>query len=399
MDHHIQPIGCHFVGEETETNYSIFFSELLNAGLSRKEHIAIMSDGALGIKAAFDTVFVDLANAGRAIHIICSEHEKRNITDYMHRTLNYNPRNQEDSEKVRRIQQLFYCVRNASNEESRAMYMAQIMGIDEKVGDYIISLGDSNYVSHLPFPVFSQQSNNPCESMMSRLKLKEDEGCAVRYSNLFYVFQRFVYVEVKFMDKRYKSLELHPVAEGEVEYPDPVYGSFIVRSIIRLGCIYEVFKDKFVVHDNTVFDFSWNESFTVNLERRECTCLAFQQNKYPCIHAMAILHERKQFDSVFSYVDDCYKRRSISQTCMEVPKEIWQLLEFDYDRDIDVPLDIDDYEEESIAWTPWGHVNTRTRIHSRGEDSGQQFNMTLTGIKASNYHARQYIQTATMNRE
>lgn len=399
MDHHIQPIGCYFVGEETDINYSLFFSELLTAGLSRKEHIAIMSDGALGIKAAFDKTFVDLVNAGRAIHIGCSEHEKRNITDYMHRVLKYNPKNKEDSEKVRQIQQLFYCVRNASSDDSRLMYMMMINDIDERVGDYIVSLGDSNYVSHLPFPVFSQQTNNPCESMMSRLKLKENEGRAVRYSDLFNVFQRFVLVALQFMDKRYTSLNLHPVAEGEVEYPDPVYCPFIVSSIIRLGCIYEVFKDKFVVRNNMVLDFSWGEYFTVNLERRECTCLSFQQNKYPCIHAIAILHERKQFSSVFSYVDDCYKRQSISQTCMKVPMETWQLIEYNYDRDYDVSVDIDGYEEESITWTPWGQVNTKTRIHSRGEDSNQQFNETLTRIKASNYYARQYVQTAEMNRK
>lgn len=399
MDHHIQPIGCYFVGEETDINYSLFFSELLNAGLNRKEHIAIMSDGALGIKAAFDKVFADLVSVGRAIHIGCSEHEKRNITDYMHRALNYDPRNHEDSEKVRRIHQLFYCVRNASNDTNRVVYMAEIFEIDERVGDYIVGLGDSNYVSHLPFPVFSQQSNNPCESMMSRLKLKENEGRAVRYSDLFNVFQRFVLVAVKFMDTRYNSLDLHPVREGEVEYPDPVYCSFVVRSIIRLGCIYEVFKDKFEVQNNTVFDYSWYECFTVDLERRECTCLSFQQNKYPCIHAIAILHERRQFGSVFSYVDDCYKRRSISKTCMKVPTETWQLLEFDHDRDYDVPVDIDGYEEDSITWTPWGQVNTKNRIHSRGEDSSIQFSKTLASIKASNYHARQYAQTAAMNRK
>lgn len=368
MGHHIQPIGCYFVNEETDTNYSLFFSELLTAGLNRKERIAVMSDGALGIKTAFDITFADLVSAGRAIHIHCSEHEKRSITDYMHRVLKYNPKNCEDSANICRIQQLFYCVRNASNDTNRMKYMTQISEVDGRVGDYIVSLGDSNYVSRLPFPVFSQHSNNPCASVMGQLKLKENER---RCSNVFDVLQRFVLVAVRIMDSRYNSLDLHPVAEGVVEYPDPVYCSFVVSSIIRLGCIYEVFKDEFVVRDNTVLDYGWNELFTVDLERRECTCLSFQQNKYPCIHAIAILHERKQFSSVFSYVDDCYKRQSISQTCIKVPMETWRLLKFDHDRD--VPVDIDGCEED-VVWSPWGQANPVRRVQSE-EDNGQQFNM------------------------
>ena len=398
MYHHVQPIGSYFVGEETDVNYSIFFSELLNAGLSRKDHIAIMSDGAPSISAAFNKTFAGLITEGRAIHLRCCEHEKRNIVDYMQRVLKYDPKKLEDSEKVMRVKQLFYYIRNARNEEMRTVYMAHICEIDPMVGDYIYNLGGSNYVSRLPFPVFSQHSNNPCESMMGRLKLKENEGRAVRYSNVFNVFQRFVLVAVKFMDNRFNNLKLHPVVEGEVEYPDPVYCSFIVRTLIRLGCIYEVFRDKYVVKENTVYDDGWDETFTVDLEKRECTCLSFQQNKYPCIHVIAVLHKREQFSSVFSYVDDCYKRRDVSQTCQRISEETWNALEFDYDRDYNAVEDISGYEEDNIQWQPWSQVNIRKRIHSKGEDAYEQFFNTYCK-KATGYQGRQYIQTASMNRK
>lgn len=398
MDHHIQPIGCYFVGEETDVNYSIFFSQLLEAGLNTKDQIAIMSDGAPAIVAAFNKSFDDLIKAGRAIHLRCCEHEKRNIVDYMHRVLKYDPKSTTDSEKVIRIKQLFYYVRNAKNEEIRAVYMAQIYGIDSKVGDYICKLGGSNYVSRLPFPVFSQHSNNPCESMMARLKLKENEGRAVRYSNIFNVFQRFVLVAVEFMDSRFNKLDLHLVVEGEVEYPDAVYCSFIVKTLVRLGCIYEVFRDKYAVNENTVYDDGWNETFVVDLEKRECTCLSFQQNKYPCIHAIAVLHTREQFSSVFSYVDDCYKRRAVSQTCMSVPKETRNALEFDCDRDYNAVQDISGYEEDNIQWQPWPQVNVSKRILSKGEKADIEF-FTTYCKRSKGYHGRQYFQTAEMNRK
>ena len=125
-----------------------------------------------------------------------------------------------------------------------------------------------------------------------------------------------------------------------------------------------MFRDQFVVKENTVFDDGWNETFVVDLEKRECTCLSFQQNKFPCIHAIAVLHTREQFGSVFSYVDDCYKRRTVSQTCRKIPEETWNALEFDCDRDYDAVEDISGCEEDDVQWL---QVDTTKRAHFEGE--------------------------------
>lgn len=392
MSRHVQPIGCYYVDEETDVTYSVFFSELLRAGLTNKNRIAVVSDGTPSIHAAFEKTFADRIAAGRAIHIRCCDIEKRRMIDYMYRTLKYNPKTHEDTEKVSRVQRLFYHVRNARNEETRAAYLTKISEIDPRVGNYIRNLGGSNYLSRLPFPVFSQLSINPCESMMARLKLKENEGRALRSSNVFDVFQRFVLVAVKSVDSRFNKLELHPVVEGEVEYPDAVYCSFVVKTLVRLGCIYEVFRDQFVVKENTVFDDGWNETFVVDLEKRECTCLSFQQNKFPCIHAIAVLHTREQFGSVFSYVDDCYKRRTVSQTCQKIPEETWNALEFDCDRDYDAVEDISGCEEDDVQWL---QVDTTKRAHSEGEwslicdsvegDEATPLEKRVAGVKDSSW--------------
>ena len=51
----------------------------------------------------------------------------------------------------------------------------------------------------------------------------------------------------------------------------------------------------YVVHDN-----SWNEEFKVEFSRRRfgcrCGCGQFQENGYPCVHALFVLHQKNMLD-------------------------------------------------------------------------------------------------------
>ena len=49
----------------------------------------------------------------------------------------------------------------------------------------------------------------------------------------------------------------------------------------------------YVVHDN-----SWNEEFKVEFFRHRCRCGCgqFQENGYPCVHALFILHQKNMLD-------------------------------------------------------------------------------------------------------
>ena len=65
----------------------------------------------------------------------------------------------------------------------------------------------------------------------------------------------------------------------------------------------------YVVHDN-----SWNEEFKVELSRRRCGCGCgcgcgcrcgcgqFQENGYPCVHTLFVLHQKNMLDKDLQYL-------------------------------------------------------------------------------------------------
>ena len=57
----------------------------------------------------------------------------------------------------------------------------------------------------------------------------------------------------------------------------------------------------YVVHDN-----SWNEEFKVEFSRRRfgcrCGCGQFQENGYPCVHALFVLHQKNMLDKDLQYL-------------------------------------------------------------------------------------------------
>ena len=74
----------------------------------------------------------------------------------------------------------------------------------------------------------------------------------------------------------------------------------------------------YFVHDN-----SWNEEFKVEFSRRRCGCGCgcgqFQENGYPCVHALFVLHQKNMLDDVESYIDKGYYRKSVAKTCLTLP--------------------------------------------------------------------------------
>ena len=48
-NHHIQPIACHFCGEETGVNYTLLLTALMEAGLNEREYLVFNSDGSAAI--------------------------------------------------------------------------------------------------------------------------------------------------------------------------------------------------------------------------------------------------------------------------------------------------------------------------------------------------------------
>ena len=96
----------------------------------------------------------------------------------------------------------------------------------------------------------------------------------------------------------------------------------------------------YVVKDHELY-----YDFEVNFNERKCSCRMFQQNQYPCIHAIAVLHSRQEYYKVLSYVGDGYLNYNIYSNIHNLPED-YQTLITDI---INNPLKLSDQEEASIA--------------------------------------------------
>ena len=77
-NHHIQPIACHFCGEETGVDYILLLTFLMEAGLSKRPYIVFNSDGSAAINMAIASVMNEYKLTNYK-HVICSQHIFRHV--------------------------------------------------------------------------------------------------------------------------------------------------------------------------------------------------------------------------------------------------------------------------------------------------------------------------------
>ena len=78
-NHHIQPIACHFCGEETGVDYTLLLTALMEAGLNERKYLVFNSDGSKAINMAITSVMKEF-NITNYRHVICSQHIFRHVT-------------------------------------------------------------------------------------------------------------------------------------------------------------------------------------------------------------------------------------------------------------------------------------------------------------------------------
>ena len=66
-----------------------------------------------------------------------------------------------------------------------------------------------------------------------------------------------------------------------------------------------------------VFVKSWEEEFEVDFFHRRCGCGQFQENGYPFVHALFVLHQKNMHnEDQKCFIDKGYYRKSVSETCL-----------------------------------------------------------------------------------
>ena len=166
---------------------------------------------------------------------------------------------------------------------------------------------------------------------------------------------------------------------------------------------YETYNGKlnpiYVVEDQ-----SWDkEHFHVDFCRHRCSCGQFQENGYPCVHALYILYKCKNDGQAESYIERGYLRKEIAKTCY-VPPDGWNEMLKGYGKKKKVELLDESFQPEyaNIDYVPWELAGKLAkRHHSRGEKEKNEFTGKGKGKgnkrRSKSSHIRKFDSTNKLN--
>ena len=318
-NHHLQPMGCYFGRSENSAMMTLLFDEMWNAGLNEVSDLVFMSDDGSAINKFIkylQTSHEGILNKGISVkHVKCVTHFLRHIKE---RLVNEGKENQFEAVRL-----LFYYARRSPTKEISDGYLDEIKEISEDVYNYIRDNREYYFVSDYEHIHFCSDTNNVSESLMNLLRNKKYYTKSTRNTGIFGVLFRFVLLSFHQMNERRKCLEL---SKGDTNYNE--YCNYVMKELVHTGYLYEVLKSRYVIEQynstnkvGVVKDTEWNLSFQVDFTTRKCSCGLFQNNKFPCIHAVAILHSNHEYYNVLSYVDHCYESKVIESKIFKLEKD------------------------------------------------------------------------------
>ena len=239
-NHHIQPMACYVCGEETINDYLILLTHLMEKGLKNREDLIFSSDGSVAIKSAIAAISRKYDKQYR--HVVCTQHIMRNLAAEMARK-GMSPRDPENQEVYKQVNNYFWRARNSGTKEIASRYLNEINEICPVAYDYITKWGDDIYLWNHPFPHYQQDTNNPCESLMSLLRRNLKFGKCPRASNTYKTVVRFIEVSLNCMTNRRYFLDSQVVKPGELTmYSFEEWGHWIVERITHEGKNFEMKK-------------------------------------------------------------------------------------------------------------------------------------------------------------
>ena len=132
-----------------------------------------------------------------------------------------------------------------------------------------------------------------------------------------------------------------------------------------------------------MYDKSWEEEFEVDFFHRRCGCGQFQENGYPCVHALFVLHQKNMLDDVESYIDEGYYRKNVAKTCLTLPVGWMEKLQGLNGKKKSELVEESQKEEYALyVYDLWKKASTLThRLYSRGEQDTNKFLEKKKGIK------------------
>lgn len=288
----------------------LLFNEMWEAGLSQVDDLVFMSDDGSAINKFVEDVKTKhqgVISKGITVkHIKCVTHFLRHIKERLEKEGKL-----DDFEVVRL---LFYYARRSPTRDISDGYMEEIRDISEEVYQYIKERKEYYFISEYTHIHYCSDTNNVSESLMNLLRHKKYYTKSTRNTGIFGVLYRFVLLSFNQMVERKKALNL---SKGNTDYNH--FCNYVLKELVHPGYLYELLKNRYIIEKfnaatkvGVVKDLNWNLSFTVDFNLSKCSCNLFQNNKYPCIHAIALLHENREYYNVLSYVDHSYESKVIA---------------------------------------------------------------------------------------
>ena len=311
--------------------------------MNEAKHLIFVSDDGTAINSFVGKLSKELEGVN-VEHVKCVVHLLRHIKDRM--------KKEDTLESYSDVRKNFYFARHSPTENVANTYLFKIKEKSEAAYKYIKDGHMSSFIYTYDTEHFLADTNNVSESLNSQMKLLEVNGKSVREASVFGCIYRFFIVA--FNQMHYRKQDTFCLDPELKDYTKNYnyYCKFILKELSFLGYYYEVNQDHYEVNKTmnragmyVVKDHEWNCDFEVNFSERKCSCRMFQQNQYPCIHAIAVLHSRQEYYKVLSYVGDGYLNYNIYSNIFDLPED-YQTLITDV---INNPLDLTDQEEASIA--------------------------------------------------
>ena len=247
----IFPIAVGFVPSETNVSWGFFVRHLADALNIRETPLTVISDRCNGIDNAVSEFLP------RAAHSYCAFHISKNVAQY----------GQAAAKFVWRIA-------NACSRQEYDEAMASLLNISPKAHAHLKTIKKKHWVrAFFPMPRYGHVTSNIAESTNSALR--ECRKCPP--TKLFIMAIRNI--NAKFAERREKY-----ASGNETDIAGKIMAKLVKR--VEDGRKLEARRVS-----GSVFDVQSrvgsDTSRTVDLERRQCTCMKFQDYGYPCNHACA----------------------------------------------------------------------------------------------------------------
>lgn len=378
-NHMIQPIGFQICSVENNSNWTLFMKALYEAGI-RDNDLVINSDRHQSISNAVSEVFPN------AEHTCCFVHVERNIQDkWVKHYGSFSEETHEMTVDFNGLMKALNRARMSTSEEDCEAFLKCIEVIEKKysesdetpVTDYIRKI-DGIFMYKWHYTHLLQVTTNPVEVCMKELKeerygLKDCRSETVL--NKYRYLVRWIYER---MEVRYISLK--PESRIPVSIESRIPSPYIERFIRSMGHYYECYRGHFDIrdaiqnreittprlHNFKVIDRDNGASYIVDMRRRTCTCNYTYWSELPCIHMIGILHERKDFSSVWNYIGDMYLIGEVVKTCRRLTEKERCVIESIVDRNTE-EFEVEKPVSSEIVSYRGRKVHNARRIPSTGE--------------------------------